>query len=163
MHSASAFCILHLLCICICIARHRSYASMSLEASFMMLLLGHPRLGAESAIFYNTEWAGGHKTRAPEGISTAGGPCPPGAWKIDIRPQNSSWTGQEPSKSTFFRLWRPSRSFREASEVNFAACNADDAFFMPNWTDFNLQMDAAGPQKSRNFVRSPTNFVIFAF
>ena len=63
----------------------------------------------------------------------------------------------------FFWLWRPTRAFREASEVNFAACSADDAFLMPTWTDFNLQKAAAGPRKSMNFVGRLTNFEISAF
>ena len=46
---------------------------MSLEASSMMLLLGHPGLGAQNADIYNMKRAGGRKTHAPEGAGAAGG------------------------------------------------------------------------------------------
>jgi hypothetical protein len=57
---------------------------MSLEASFMMLLLGHPRLGAQNAVFYNMKWPECHKTHAAEGVPQAAGPFVLGGWKIDI-------------------------------------------------------------------------------
>ena len=60
----------------------------------MMLLLGHPRLGAQNIDIYTMKQAGCRKTHARDGARAAVGGSSLGAWKIDIRPDTRSWTGQ---------------------------------------------------------------------
>ena len=53
----------------------------------MMLLLGHPRLGAQNANISLKNGLDVEKNMLPDGVGPAVRRSYPGAWKINIRPE----------------------------------------------------------------------------
>ena len=110
-----------------------------------MLLLGHPRLGAQKADIYSTKWAGCRKTLAPEGMAPAGGGSYPGAWKIDIRPEIPLRPAKSRPRALLFGSGGLQERSKRLSRGLPSTFSVDAAIRTPFWSRLGLEKEALGP------------------